>query len=70
MPTPNWAQCHVEVHEGPAILEDCFRGALWILFQSAASQSFANAGDISGDYAIMAVTEGATPTGCGYRKDY
>ena len=70
MPTPNWAQCHIEVHEAPAILEDCFRGALWILFQSAASQSFANAGDISGDYAIMAVTEGATPTGCGYRKDY
>jgi len=69
MPTPEWAKCHVEIYEAPGWLDDCFRSSLWTLFQSAASQSFANANDVAGDYAIMTVTEGATPSGCGYRKD-
>jgi len=68
MPTPEWAQCHVEIYESPGWLDDCFRSS-WSLFQSAAVQSFANAGDVSGDYATMAVTEGGTPSGCGYLKD-
>ena len=68
MPTPEWAQCHVEIYEAPGFLDDCFRSG-WALFQSAASESFVNADDISGDYATMMVTEGVTPSGCGYRKD-
>ena len=68
-PTPEWAKCHVEIYESPGWLDDCFRSSLWVLFQSAASQSFANANDVSGDMAVMTVTEGATPSGCGYRKD-
>jgi hypothetical protein len=67
-PTPDWARCHVEIYEAPGWLDDCFRTG-WSLFQSAAAQSFANAGDISGDYATMTVTEGAAPSGCGYLKD-
>ena len=69
MPTPDWAECHVEIYESPGWLDDCFRSSLWVLFQSAASQSFANAGDVSGDLGVMTVTEGAVPSGCGYRKD-
>ncbi|GAG33522.1 unnamed protein product, partial [marine sediment metagenome] len=64
MPTPDWAECHVEIYESPGWLDDCFRSALWTLFQSAAGQSFANAGDVSGDLGVMTVTEGATPSGC------
>lgn len=67
-PTPDWAQCHVEIYEAPGWLDDCFRSG-WTLFQASSSQSFVNAEDVSGDYAIMTVTEGTTPTGCGYRKD-
>ncbi|MCW3979430.1 MAG: LamG domain-containing protein, partial [Candidatus Bathyarchaeota archaeon] len=69
VPTPEWARCHVEIYEAPGFLDDCFRSNLWTKFQSAASESFLNANDVAGDYAIMTVTEGATPTGCGYRKD-
>jgi len=69
MPTPDWAQCHVEIYEVPGWLDDCFRSSLWTLFQAAASQSFEPGSDITGDLAPMSVTEGATPTGCGYRKD-
>jgi len=68
MPTPEWARCHIEVYECPGWLDDCFRTG-WTKFQSTASESFQNTGDVSGDYAVMAVTEGATPSGCGYRKD-
>ncbi len=68
-PSPAWAQCHVEVHEAPGWLDDCFRSSLWTKFRSAASESFANTNDIAGDYATMAVTEGATVNGCGWRKD-
>ncbi|HUV34859.1 MAG TPA: LamG domain-containing protein [Candidatus Desulfaltia sp.] len=69
MPTPSWAQCRVEVYEEPGFLDDCFRSGLWVKFQSAASESFVNANDISGDYAVMTVTEGATVNGCGWRRD-
>lgn len=69
MPTPDWAQQHVEIYEAPGFIDDCFRSATWTLFQSAASESFANAGDVSGDYAIMAVTEGGVVNGCGWRRD-
>ena len=69
MPTPDWARCHVEIYEAPGWLDDCFRSSLWILFHSASSQSFANAGDVSGDLAVMTVTEGVVVNGCGYRKD-
>ena len=69
MPTPDWARCHVEIYETPGFHDDCFRSSLWTLFQSAASQSFTPDSGVSGDLAVMAVTEGATPSGCGYRKD-
>jgi hypothetical protein len=69
MPTPEWARCHVEIYEAPGWLDDCFRSSLWTLFQSAASQGFANVDDVAGDYATMTVTEGSSPSGCGYRKD-
>ncbi len=69
MPTPGWAQCHVEIYEEPGFLDDCFRSSLWTKFQSAASESFGNAGDASGDYAIMEVTEGGTVNGAGWRRD-
>jgi hypothetical protein len=38
-------------------------------FLAAVVNSFLNGNDISGDYATMAVTEGAVPAGCGYEKD-
>jgi len=66
-PTPAWAQCHVEVYEQPGWLDDCFRSG-WAKVQSAASESFVNTGDVSGDNATMTATEGATPNGCGYQK--
>jgi hypothetical protein len=69
LPTPQWAKCHVEIYEAPGWLDDCFRSSLWTKFQSAASESFTNCNDVAGDYGIMTVTEGATPSGCGYRKD-
>jgi len=59
----------VEIHEAPGWLDDCFRSSLWTKFQSAASESFTPDSGISGDLAEMAVTEGGTPSGCGYRKD-
>ncbi len=68
-PSPAWAQCHIEVHEAPGWLDDCFRSALWTKFRSADSESFANANDIAGDYATMAVTEGDVVNGCGWQKD-
>ncbi|MBL7167242.1 hypothetical protein ISS40_01085 [Candidatus Bathyarchaeota archaeon] len=68
-PTPDWARCHVEIHEAPGWLDDCFRSSLWTKFQSAASESFTPDSGISGDLAEMAVTEGGTPSGCGYRID-
>jgi len=69
VPTPDWAKCHVEVYESPGFLDDCFRSSLWTLFQSASSQSLVPGGDVTGDLAVMTVTEGVTPSGCGYRKD-
>ena len=69
MPTPDWARCHLEIYEAPGFLDDCFRSGLWTLFQSAASQSFVPGGDVTGDLATMTVTEGGSPSGCGYRKD-
>jgi len=69
VPTPGWARCHVEVYEEPGFLDDCFRSSLWAKFQSAASESFENAGDASGDYAVMTVTEGGTVNGAGWRRD-
>ncbi|MGD2200483.1 MAG: hypothetical protein PVJ38_02485 [Candidatus Bathyarchaeota archaeon] len=69
MPTPDWARCHVEIYEAPGFLDDCFRSSLWTVFQSAASQSFIAGRDVTGDLACMTVTEGGTPSGCGYRKD-
>ena len=69
MPTPGWARCHVEIYEEPGFLDDCFRSSLWTKFQSAAAESFVNAGDVSGDYAIMTVTEGGTVNGAGWRRD-
>ncbi len=69
MPTPGWARCHVEVYEEPGFLDDCFRSSLWAKFQSAASESFENAGDASGDYAVMTVTEGGAVNGAGWRRD-
>ena len=69
MPTPDWARCHLEIYEAPGFLDDCFRSSLWTLFQSAASQSFIPGGDVTGDLAAMTVTEGGSPSGCGYRKD-
>ncbi|MCK4702675.1 hypothetical protein KAT55_04895, partial [Candidatus Bathyarchaeota archaeon] len=69
MPTPGWAKSHVEIYEEPGFLDDCFRSSLWTKFQSAASESFGNAGDVSGDYAIMEVTEGGTVNGAGWRRD-
>jgi hypothetical protein len=69
VPTPGWAKCHVEVYEEPGFLDDCFRSGLWTKFQSASSESFGNAGDVSGDYAIMEVTEGGTVNGAGWRRD-
>ncbi len=68
-PSPTWAQCHIEVHEAPGWLDDCFRSTLWTKFRSADSESFANANDIAGDYATMAVTEGDVVNGCGWQKD-
>ncbi|MBA7594885.1 hypothetical protein ES703_01841 [subsurface metagenome] len=59
----------MEIYEAPGWLDDCFRSGLWTLFQSAASQSLTPDPGVSGDLATMAVTEGASPTGCGYRKD-
>jgi len=69
VPTPGWAKSHVEIYEEPGFLDDCFRSGLWTKFQSAASESFWNAGDVSGDYAIMEVTEGGTVNGAGWRRD-
>jgi hypothetical protein len=69
MPTPDWAECLVEIYEEPGFLDDCFRSSTWTKFQSATSESFANLDDISGDYAIMSVTEGAVVNGCGWRRD-
>jgi len=69
VPTPGWARSHVEIYEEPGFLDDCFRSSLWVKFQSAASESFVNAGDASGDYAIMTVTEGGTVNGAGWRRD-
>ena len=69
MPTPSWAKSHVEIYEEPGFLDDCFRSSLWTKFQSTASESFENAGDVSGDYAIMEVTEGGTVNGAGWRRD-
>jgi len=69
VPTPGWARSHVEIYEEPGFLDDCFRSSLWVKFQSAASESFVNAGDVSGDYAIMTVTEGGTVNGAGWRRD-
>jgi len=69
VPTPGWAKSHVEIYEEPGFLDDCFRSSLWTKFQSAASESFGNAGDVSGDYAIMEVTEGGTVNGAGWRRD-
>ncbi|MFH2111211.1 MAG: LamG domain-containing protein [Candidatus Bathyarchaeota archaeon] len=69
MPTPIWAQCRVELYEEPGFLDDCFRSSLWVKFQSAASESFGNVNDVAGDYASMAVTEGAAVNGCGWRRD-
>ncbi len=57
------------MHEGPGWLDDCFRSGLWTKFQSAASESFENPNDVSGDYATMSVTEGGTVNGCGWRRD-
>ncbi|MBN2335956.1 LamG domain-containing protein [Candidatus Bathyarchaeota archaeon] len=68
-PTPSWAQCHVEIYEEPGFLDDCFRSSLWTKFQSAASESFVNAGDVSGDYAVMTVTEGGAVNGAGWMRD-
>jgi hypothetical protein len=68
-PQPQWARVHVEVHEQPGWLDDCFRSTLWTKFQSAASEGFENTNDISGDYATMSVTEGGTTNGCGWKKD-
>jgi len=69
VPTPGWAKSHVEIYEEPGFLDDCFRSSLWAKFQSAASESFGNADDVSGDYAIMEVTEGGTVNGAGWRRD-
>jgi len=69
VPTPGWARSHVEIYEEPGFLDDCFRSSLWTKFQSAAAESFVNAGDASGDYAIMTVTEGGTVNGAGWRRD-
>ncbi len=60
---------HIEVYEAPGFLDDCFRSTGWTKFQSAVSESFANADDISGDYATMEVTEGDPVNGCGWRRD-
>ncbi|MCW4048332.1 MAG: hypothetical protein NWE89_01215 [Candidatus Bathyarchaeota archaeon] len=68
-PTPGWAQCHMEVYEEPGFLDDCFRSSTWTKFQSASSESFMNAGDVSGDYAVMEVTEGGVVNGAGWRRD-
>jgi hypothetical protein len=59
----------VELYEEPGFLDDCFRSSLWVKFQSAASESFANVGDIAGDYGIMTVVEGDPINGCGWRRD-
>ncbi len=60
---------HLEIYEAPGFLDDCFRSILWTKFQSASSESFENANDVSGDYATMAVTEGGVVNGCGWRRD-
>jgi len=69
VPSPDWAQQHVEIYEAPGFHDDCFRSTAWTLFQSAASESFQNTDDISGDYATMTVTEGGAVNGCGWRRD-
>lgn len=60
---------YLEVYESPGFLDDCFRSSLWTKFQSASSESFLNADDISGDYASMMVTEGGVVNGCGWQRD-
>ena len=59
----------MEIYEAPGFLDDCFRSTAWTLFQSAASQSFANTDDVTGDYATMSVTESDPVAGCGWRRD-
>jgi len=61
VPTPGWARCHVEIYEEPGFLDDCFRSSLWVKFQSAAAESFVNAGDVSGEAASAST---ATTTRC------
>ena len=62
-------RAHIEVFEAPGFHDDCFRSSLWVKVQSAASESFTNTDDVSGDYATMDVTEGGTVTGAGWRRD-
>jgi len=68
-PTPDWAQLHIEILETPGFHDDCFRSSQWTLYQSTVSESFTNTNDITGDYATMNVTEGATVNGAGWRRD-
>jgi len=62
-PSPSWARVYIEAHEAPRWIDDCFRSILWVKILSAASESFVNPNDISGDYATMTVTEGAVVNG-------
>jgi hypothetical protein len=60
---------HIEFHEAPGWLDDCFRSSLWTKILSAASESFVNGNNIAGDYATMTVTEGSPINGAGWGKD-
>src|SRR5512138_709926 len=68
-PQPEWPQVHIEFHEAPGWLDDCFRSGLWTKVFSAASESFVNGNNIAGDIATMAVTEADPVNGAGWEKD-
>jgi len=68
-PQPPWAQVHLEFFEQPGFIDDCFRSSTWTKIQSAASESFTVTTNISGDYAVMSVTEGAVVNGAGWERD-
>ena len=62
-------RAYIEIIEQPGFHDDCLRSTAWTKFQSAASESFQNTDDISGDYATMTVTEGGTVNGAGWRRE-
>ncbi|MCW4012857.1 MAG: LamG domain-containing protein, partial [Candidatus Bathyarchaeota archaeon] len=62
-------RAYIEIIEQSGFHDDCFRSSQWTKFQSAASESFQNTDDVSGDYATMTVTEGGTVNGAGWRRE-